>query len=123
MKRPKLTHVDERGQVAMVDVSAKEETERSATARALLKCAPATRDAIASGDLENGEALAAARVAAVLAAKKTGDLIPLCHPIALTDVRVEFVAVSDGIAIEVTAFSPGGSAIATARRLHPKRRL
>src|SRR5690349_327162 len=99
MKRPKLTHVDDRGQVAMVDVSDKAESARTATARALLKCAPATRDAIMSGDLEKGEALAAGRVAGVLAAKRTGDLIPMCHPIALTDVKVEFVSVSDGIAI------------------------
>src|SRR5262245_549073 len=93
--QPRLTHVDDAGRVRMVDVSAKAETERVSVARALLRCTASTRDAIAGGKLQKGEAMAAARVAGVLAAKKTGELIPLCHPIALTDVAVDLAAVDD----------------------------
>jgi cyclic pyranopterin phosphate synthase len=111
MARAKLTHVDDHGRVSMVDVSNKAETARSATARGLLRCTRATRDAIAQGKLKKGEALAAARVAGVLAAKKTGELIPLCHPIALTDVQVSFASVGAGIAIEATAKTMGRTGV------------
>src|SRR5262245_9245882 len=104
---PKLTHVDERGRARMVDVSDKPETERVAVARALLRCAPATRDALLNDQVKKGDAAAAARIAGVMAAKKTGDLIPLCHPIALTDVSVDLAPVDDGVAIEATARTVG----------------
>lgn len=106
-----LTHVDKAGRARMVDVSAKNETERVATACALLRCAPVTREAIASGTLAKGEALTTARVAGVLAAKKTSELIPLCHPIALTDIIVNLAAVSEGIAIEATAKTRGRTGV------------
>lgn len=109
--RPRLTHVDADGQVQMVDVSGKPETERVAVARALLRCRPETRDAIMSGSVAKGEALAAARVAGVLAAKKTGELIPLCHPIALTDVQVALAGTAHGIAIEATARTVGRTGV------------
>lgn len=111
MARRKLTHVDEAGRVQMVDVSAKHETERVAVARALLRCSRATRDAITSGALEKGEALATARVAGILAAKKTGELIPMCHPLALTDVAVKLEPVADGIAIEAVARTVGRTGV------------
>lgn len=111
MTDPKLTHVDEHGRISMVDVSAKAETERVAVARGLLRCTPATRDAIAGGTLKKGEALAAARVAGVLGAKRTGELIPLCHPIPLTDVRVDLEPVAEGIAIEATARCVGRTGV------------
>jgi cyclic pyranopterin phosphate synthase len=95
----------------MVDVSHKPETERVAIARALLKCTPATRDAIAAGRLKKGDAVAAARIAGVLAAKKTGDLIPLCHPIALTNVDVDIAKVSAGLAIEARAHTVGRTGV------------
>jgi cyclic pyranopterin phosphate synthase len=76
-----------------------------------LRCAPATRDAIATNALAKGEALATARIAGVLAAKKTSALIPLCHPIALTDVVVELASVSEGIAIEATARALGRTGV------------
>lgn len=110
-KRAQLTHLDARGRVRMVDVSAKPETDRLARATALLRCSPTTRDAITSGSLAKGEALAAARVAGVLAAKRTGELIPMCHPIALTDVVVDMAPVPQGIAIEATARTVGRTGV------------
>jgi cyclic pyranopterin monophosphate synthase len=111
MKRPKLTHVDERGRVQMVDVSKKAETAREAVARGLLRCSRATRDAIVGGTLDKGEALAAARVAGVLAAKRTGELIPMCHPIGLTDVQLKLEPVDDGVAIEAAARTVGRTGV------------
>ena len=111
MARRKLTHLDESGRVRMVDVSAKAETERVAVARALLRCTPGTRDAIVEGKLAKGEAVTTARVAGILAAKRTGELIPLCHPIALSDVGVDVVAVKDGVAIEARAKTVGRTGV------------
>jgi cyclic pyranopterin phosphate synthase len=111
MKRPKLTHVDDSGKLTMVDVSRKAETSRCAIARALLRCSPGTRDAILGGTLKKGEALAAARVAGVLAAKRTGELIPLCHPLALTDVQIGFERDKGGIAIEGVARTVGRTGV------------
>jgi cyclic pyranopterin phosphate synthase len=85
-----LTHVDARGQIRMVDVGAKAITRREAIARGAVKMAPATLDAILGGRLNKGEALAAARLAGIMAAKKTSELIPLCHQIPLQVVEVEF---------------------------------
>ncbi len=110
-RTPKLTHVDAKGRVRMVDVSSKPETERLARATALLRCSPATRDAIAFGTLAKGEALATARVAGILAAKKTGELIPMCHPIALTDVVVDLTPVAAGIAIQATVRTVGRTGV------------
>jgi cyclic pyranopterin monophosphate synthase len=111
MTKRKLTHVDESGRARMVDVSDKAETQRIAVARALLRCAPDTRDALLGGTLKKGDAAAAARIAGVLAAKKTGDLIPLCHPIALTDVEVNLAADPEGVAIEATARTLGRTGV------------
>jgi cyclic pyranopterin phosphate synthase len=85
-----LTHLDARGRVRMVDVGAKAITRREAVARGAVKMAPATLDAILGGRLKKGEALAAARLAGIMAAKKTAELIPLCHQIPLQVVEVEF---------------------------------
>jgi len=85
-----LTHLDARGRVRMVDVGAKAVTRREAIARGAVKMAPATLDAIVGGRLKKGEALAAARLAGIMAAKKTFELIPLCHQIPLQVVEVEF---------------------------------
>jgi cyclic pyranopterin monophosphate synthase len=85
-----LTHLDSQGQIRMVDVGAKAITRREAVARGAVKMAPATLDAIIGGRLNKGEALAAARLAGIMAAKKTFELIPLCHQIPLQVVEVEF---------------------------------
>lgn len=87
----------------MVDVAHKPETARVAIARGLLRCTPATRDALLSASTTKGEAVVAAKVAGVLGAKQTGALIPLCHPVPLTDVAVDIVGVEQGIAIEARA--------------------
>jgi cyclic pyranopterin phosphate synthase len=85
-----LTHLDQRGNVRMVDVSAKPVTRREAVARAEVKMEPATLAAIIGGALKKGEALAAARIAGIMAAKRTHELIPLCHQLPLESVTVEF---------------------------------
>ena len=98
-----LPHLDAQGQLSMVDVGAKAQTERFARARARLIASPDVVDALFAGTLEKGEALACARVAGILAAKKTGELIPLCHPLGLTHVDVAFTRRDDGVDIEATA--------------------
>lgn len=87
---PGLTHLDERGRIRMVDVGEKAVTRREAVARAAVRMLPATVAAIVSGRLKKGEALAAARIAGIMAAKRTHELIPLCHQIPLEVVEVEF---------------------------------
>jgi len=86
----KLTHFDARGQAHMVDVAAKGETARIARAAGRIRMRPATLRQIARGRAKKGDVLGVARVAAIQAAKRTSELIPLCHPLALTNVSVEF---------------------------------
>src|ERR1041385_23908 len=90
-KAPRLTHLDRRGRAHMVDVSAKEGTEREAVARGEIVMRPATLAKIAAGALPKGDALAVARLAGIMAAKRTSDLVPLCHPLPLAHVDVELV--------------------------------
>jgi cyclic pyranopterin phosphate synthase len=108
---PSLSHLDGEGRVQMVDVAHKPETARLARARALLRCAPAVRDALWRGTGKKGEAIATAKVAGILAAKQTGALIPLCHPIGLTDVQLVIDPVADGLAIEATASCVGRTGV------------
>lgn len=96
-----LTHLDESGAARMVEVGAKPETTRSATASGKIAMSPAALTAIRDDDVPKGDVLAAARIAGIMAAKKTAELIPLCHPLALTSVTVDFAIVSDGV--EATA--------------------
>lgn len=90
------------GDVHMVDVGDKPETEREATAACRLVCETATRDRLLAGDVKKGDAIAAARVAGILAAKRVPELIPLCHPLRITSVELDFAA-GGGDAIEVRA--------------------
>ena len=106
-----LSHLDEHGRVLMVDVSAKPATARYATAEAVLRCAPSTRDALLGGTLHKGEAIVTAKIAGVLAAKQTGALIPLCHPLALSDVQVDIVGVEAGLHITATARCVGPTGV------------
>ena len=85
---PGLTHLDEHGEARMVDVAGKQVTQRTATARAVVRMSQGTAALLASGHLPKGDALAVARVAGIMAAKRTPELIPLCHPIALAGVDV-----------------------------------
>ena len=100
-----LSHVRASGEASMVDVSAKDLTERVARARGSIRMSPATLAAIQANSLKKGDVLAVARVAGILAAKRTPELIPLCHPIPLTDVQVELSANEGlpGIIAEATA--------------------
>lgn len=99
-----LTHFDEAGRAAMVDVSAKGETERVAVARGRIVMAPETLALIQAGQVGKGDVLGVARLAGIMAAKKTSDLIPLCHPLALTKVTVDLtIAAPDAIEIEALA--------------------
>jgi cyclic pyranopterin monophosphate synthase len=86
-----LTHVDARGRARMVDVGAKAETAREAVAAGVVHLRPATLRAITSGQVPKGDVLAAARLAGIQAAKRTHELIPLCHPLRLTSVAVELM--------------------------------
>ena len=101
MARPKtLTHVDARGRVRMVDVGAKPVTAREAVARGTIRMAPATVRAIGRGVVAKGDPLQAARLAGIMAAKRTADLVPLCHPLPLSHVSVDLSPRRDGYAIE-----------------------
>ena len=84
----RLTHLDERGRAAMVDVGAKDATERRAVARATVRMSPETAAAVRAGDAPKGDVLGTARLAGILAAKRTDELIPLCHPLPLSFVDV-----------------------------------
>jgi cyclic pyranopterin phosphate synthase len=96
-----LSHLNQRGEAHIVDIGDKATTRRRAVARARLEAKPETIEAILGGSLKKGDAVAVARVAGIMAAKKTAELIPLCHPIPLTSVSVDIAA--DGPALVVTA--------------------
>ncbi|MGQ0486675.1 MAG: cyclic pyranopterin monophosphate synthase MoaC [Hyphomicrobiales bacterium] len=99
----KLTHLDATGNAHMVDVSDKTVTARSATAKARVLMQPETLALIIEGKASKGDVLAAARIAGIMAAKKTHELIPLCHPLMISQVSVDFAADSGGSHIDVTA--------------------
>ena len=86
---PALTHIDSAGEARMVDVSAKPDTERLAVAEGLVIMSKATLDLIVSGNAKKGDVLGTARIAGIMAAKRTSDLIPLCHPLMLSKVTVD----------------------------------
>jgi cyclic pyranopterin phosphate synthase len=98
-----LSHLDESGKARMVDVGAKDITERVAVAGCEVHMQQSTLDLIKSGGFDKGDVLGVARIAGVMAAKKTSDLIPLCHPIALTQVTIDFEDLVDGIGLSVTS--------------------
>ena len=87
----------------MVDVGEKPDTARTATARAVVRVSPETARAVQEGDAPKGDVLSVARIAGIQAAKRTAELIPLCHPLALTSVAVELVCVPERSAVEITA--------------------
>lgn len=100
--RRRLTHLDRSGAARMVDVGAKAPTERRATARGMLLLSRATLALVRDGKTPKGDVLAAARIAGIMAAKRTPDLIPLAHPLPLSHASVELTIADDGIAIEAT---------------------
>ena len=99
----KLTHLDDQGRARMVDVSGKDVTVREATARGRITMALETLAMITEGRAKKGDVLAAARIAGIMAAKKTHELIPLCHPLAIASVSVDFIPDSAAHAIDVAA--------------------
>lgn len=106
-----LTHLDEAGAARMVDVSAKPETARTATAGGRITMSCEAIAAIRDGTSKKGDVLAVARVAGIMAAKKTGDLIPLCHPIALTSATIDFTVDDTGITATATTRTTGPTGV------------
>ena len=98
-----LTHIDAEGRARMVDVSGKAVTAREAVAEGRVRMAPATLELARSGGGKKGDVRAVAEIAGVMAAKRTSDLIPLCHPLALSSVKVEVGEAEDGSGLMVTA--------------------
>jgi cyclic pyranopterin phosphate synthase len=109
----KLTHIGESGEARMVDVGGKEHTQREAVATGAVKMLPQTLELILSGNAKKGDVLGVARVAGIMAAKKTSDLIPLCHPLALTKVEVEITPDHDlpGLIVRATARVTGQTGV------------
>lgn len=98
-----FTHVDASGDANMVDVSSKNDTVRIALAEAVVTMKPETLQMILAGDHDKGDVFAVARIAGIQAAKKTSDLIPLCHPLMLTSVKVELVAEPESSSVRITS--------------------
>lgn len=106
-----LTHLDAHGHAHMVDVGNKPEQKRTAIARAHVTMTSSTRDLIVVGGLPKGDVLAVARIAAIMAAKKTADIIPLCHPLSLNSVEVQLVPDDTGIDITATVTTTGRTGV------------
>ncbi len=109
----RLTHLDSSGNAHMVDVSGKDVTNRRATARASVEMRPETLALILDGKAAKGDVLAVARIAGIMAAKRTHELIPLCHPLMITKVSIEFMpdAASSSIAVEATVTVEGKTGV------------
>jgi cyclic pyranopterin phosphate synthase len=99
----RLSHIDAAGNAVMVDVTNKPVTDRTATARGRVAMAPATLALIVEGGMKKGDVLAVARLAGIMAAKRTSDLIPLCHPLPISSVGVELAPAPDGAGIDIAA--------------------
>jgi cyclic pyranopterin phosphate synthase len=99
---PKLTHLDDQGKAAMVDVGDKPISKREAVAEGYITLAPATIQAITKNEVPKGEVLNTARIAGIMAAKKCGELIPLCHSLSLDSVTIDFHFLNNGLRITAT---------------------
>ncbi len=107
----RLTHLDDAGAAHMVDVGGKAETQRMARAGGVIRMSAEALAAIKAGDAPKGDVLGTARIAGIMAAKKTAELIPLCHPLALTSVEVSFDYIEGGIAVSATASLTGRTGV------------
>lgn len=107
----KLTHFDESGRAHMVDVGGKEISSRRAVATGFIRMQPDTVALIRDGRAAKGDVLAVAQVAGIMAAKKTSDLIPMCHPLMLTRIKLAFAIEPDGIGIEATVETRGQTGV------------
>lgn len=112
-RKPALTHIDSKGEARMVDVSAKPATERVAVAEGCVVMSKATLDLIVKGDAAKGDVLGTARIAGIMAAKRTSELIPLCHPLALSKVTLDITpdAALPGCRIEATVKVTGPTGV------------
>jgi cyclic pyranopterin phosphate synthase len=106
-----FSHFDARGQAAMVDVGAKPVTERTATARARVVMLPATASLIRSGGAKKGDVLAVARIAGIMAAKRTAELIPLCHPLPISAASLELTVAENAVEIAATVRTTGQTGV------------
>jgi cyclic pyranopterin phosphate synthase len=106
-----FSHFDARGQAAMVDVGSKPITERTATARARVTMLPATAALIRSGGAKKGDVLGVARIAGIMAAKRTSELIPLCHPLPISGVTLDLEVANDAVEIAATVRTTGQTGV------------
>jgi len=106
-----FTHLDDDGRAQMVDVGGKDATRRRAVARATVRMEAATAEALSSGTVPKGDVLAVARVAGIQAAKRTSELIPLCHPLMLSSVTVDLVVGDDRVEVEAVAETVGRTGV------------
>ena len=109
--KPRLSHVDAKGQARMVDVSGKLVTAREAVARGTIRMSATARRMIDSGEIKKGDPLQTARLAGIMAAKRTAELIPLCHPLALTHVSIELTRIRGGFAIQSRVRTSGQTGV------------
>jgi len=107
----KLTHLDATGAARMVDVSAKADGVREAVAEGVIAMAPAVIAAIRAGDIKKGDVLGTARIAGIMAAKQTSNLIPLCHPLPIASVSVDFDYVETGVRVETRVRTNGKTGV------------
>ena len=106
-----LTHLDDKGAARMVDVSAKPDTQRRAVAAGRITMSPDAAAAIRAGAVAKGDVLAVARVAGIMAAKRTGDLIPLCHPLPITSVAIDLAPDDTGVTATATVTTTGKTGV------------
>ncbi|MCR8725473.1 cyclic pyranopterin monophosphate synthase MoaC [Frigidibacter sp. ROC022] len=106
-----LTHFDGDGQAHMVDVSGKPVTDRLAVARGHVKMSPETLEIVKQGSAKKGDVLAVARLAGIMAAKRTSELIPLCHPLPITKVALDLGTDEDGVTVEATVKTSGQTGV------------
>lgn len=106
-----LTHIDDQGAARMVDVSAKPDTQRRAVAEGRISMSAEAASAIRAGAVAKGDVLAVARVAGIMAAKRTGDLIPLCHPLPITSVAIDLRADDAGVTATATVTTTGKTGV------------
>src|SRR5262244_4079167 len=107
----KLSHLGKSGEARMVDVSAKAATERIAVAEGRVVMTPATLDLVLKGDAKKGDVLGAARIAGIMAGKKTSELIPLCHPLALSKIAIDIEPDQNGLTVRATAKVTGQTGV------------
>lgn len=106
-----LTHFDAQGRARMVDVGDKPETARTATARVTVRMQPATRQLIADGTAAKGDVLGVAHLAGIMGAKRTADLIPLCHPLPISAVTLDLTLADEGVDISATVRTTGRTGV------------